>query len=136
QALLAEARRIGRDRSDPYLLPVVVGAEGICLFFAGDFRGAADRLWEAEAHYREHSYAGSRWEVHNGRIFRLMALRHLGRLRELRHLFDRHLRDAVRRGDRYTETSMVRTFNVVWLAADDPAEARRQLDREIWMPPA
>jgi hypothetical protein len=70
-----------------------------------------------------------------GRIFRMLALRHLGELTEIGRWYDQYARDAGRRGDRYTETCLVRTCAITHIAANDPAKAREQLDRKLWVPP-
>src|SRR5262249_1718381 len=64
-----------------------------------------------------------------------LSLRHLGETQELRRWHDEYLRDAVRRGDRYTETSLRRALNLLWLIQDQPAEAHRNLELPLWMPP-
>src|SRR6185436_16507960 len=46
-----------------------------------------------------------------------------------------HVPDAVRRGDLYTETTLARAANSVWLAADDPDGADADLDGRIWPAP-
>ena len=45
------------------------------------------------------------------------------------------LREAVRRSDRFMETTLARSLCMVWLAADDVAHARADLDRRAWSPP-
>jgi hypothetical protein len=53
-----------------------------------------------------------------------------------RPLFREYVRDALRRGDRYAETSIRRAFNAVWLADDHPDEALADLDDTRWTPGA
>jgi hypothetical protein len=132
--LAAASRRIGEAARDPYLLAMAGGAEGIIALYAGQFRQAAERLLEAETRLREET-TGSFLEQSNARVFRLLALRYLGAYGELRRWLLESLRDAARRGDRFTETTMRRAFNVVWLVEDEPDQAQQMLDQRSWTPP-
>jgi eukaryotic-like serine/threonine-protein kinase len=78
---------------------------------------------------------GTIWERNTLRLFRVFALRQGGRYAALRELYEETVRDAERRGDRYTESSVRRSGNGVWLAAGDPAQARADLERAAWAPP-
>ncbi|MBI4510802.1 MAG: AAA family ATPase [Deltaproteobacteria bacterium] len=131
--LLDEASRIAKTSQDPYLLAWSTGVSGIVSYLMGQFRLASVQLKEAEGKFRDHT-AGTAWELSNVRMFRLFAMRHLGACRELRKSYDEYVRDASRRGDRYTETTMTRTCNVVWLFDDRPQEARLDLERKAWTP--
>jgi hypothetical protein len=75
---------------------------------------------------------GTTWELNNARIFLLQTLRHRGAWGRLAPLFHDWLADARRRGDRYSETTLVRSIHGVWLAADDPAAGRAALDAATW----
>ena len=59
------------------------------------------------------------WLTSTTRIFRMFSLRQLGAFNEQRKLREQLIRDALRRGDRYTETTVRRYSNPLWLAADD-----------------
>lgn len=91
-------------------------------------------LFDAEPPLRADTQ-GNIWELNTVRIFRVAALRQLGRWRELRDETAEHLRDAMRRGDRYAATTLSRSANLAWLIADDPARARREIDARDWMAP-
>ncbi len=73
-----------------------------------------------------------------GRLFRMWSLLLLGRFAELRRAVDDDLRDARRRGDRFLEVSIARSFQVLHLADDRPAAAREALARArvAWSSPA
>jgi hypothetical protein len=67
--------------------------------------------------------------------FRLICMRSQGRFGELQQGFSEWVRDAERRGDRFTEASLRFNLNGVWLARDEPDEALRDLGRVTWIPP-
>jgi hypothetical protein len=46
------------------------------------------------------------------------------------------VRDAIRRGDLYAETSMRWANNMLWLVSDDVEEAPRNLESATWTPPS
>jgi hypothetical protein len=105
--------------------------EGITEFFAGHYTSALDVLREAEAHLSERS-VGTSAELNHIRNFMLFALRRMGAYDELRDRMAEYVRDALRRGDRYAATSYVWSSNIVFLAADDVARARTDLDSVQW----
>jgi tetratricopeptide (TPR) repeat protein len=132
--LVERADRLAQASRDPYLLGWTKGAEGVIQYFEGSFRTAATTLAENVVRLRDQTI-GTNWEVSTMRIFHLFALRQIGSPRELRRWFDEYTRDAVRRGDRYSETTMLRSCNIVHLMEDLPAEARGALARTTWTPP-
>jgi hypothetical protein len=132
-ANLGRATEILGDAEDPYLRAWVLGATGLVRYFRGDFREASELMVRAEVMLREETI-GNIWELNTVSIFRLLALRYLGRWGDLRRGFDETLRDATRRGDRYAETTLTRALNVAWLVGDDPARAKRELAACRWSP--
>jgi hypothetical protein len=134
RALVHEAASIGRRARSRRVAAYATLAQGFYDYFSSRFPAARSRFAEAERLLRERAH-GTAWIVSMTGIWEVFALRQLGALRDLRRRFDEHLRDAVRRGDRYTEAALVRACSVTWLAAGDPAAARRDLDRPTWSPP-
>jgi hypothetical protein len=104
-------------------------------YHACDYLEANELLLEAEALYRDRT-TGTALELATARVFRLGALATVGLFAELDRSVELYLRDAARRGDRYAASSMVRMFNVVWLARDAPEEGRRMLEAHAWRVPA
>jgi tetratricopeptide (TPR) repeat protein len=133
--LVEEARALASTSGERYLLAWAAAAAGLVHYFAGEFEDAAGVLSDAEIRFRDQT-TGTAWELSNVRMFRLFALRHLGRCTELSRSYDQYVRDASRRGDQYAETTMTRAFNLVWLARDDAAQARAELSRRDWSPPS
>ena len=128
---LAEAQRIAAAADDPYLTAFVTGCTGAFNYSIGAFRVAADEL----AHTEQALIAipGANYERNNVRLFRLLALRHMGLMRPLAAEFDAHSRDARYRNDRFAETTLRRAANIVWLARGLPDEAAADLARTSWM---
>ncbi len=130
--LVDQAREIAERARDPYLTAWLIGIEGVIDYFDGRFDRAREQLIEAERRHRAIPVA--RWELSSSRIFLTLALKPLGALRELDRLADRYTRDAERRGDRFTGTSIRVLCSWRWLVRDDPATARADLDDTTWAP--
>jgi hypothetical protein len=107
--------------------------EGFVDYHAGQFRRAATTLREVERLLT--GQPGTYFEKAFCHCFRLIALRYCGRIGELERGYFEWVRDAERRGDRFTEAAVRFNLNVVWLARDAPDEARRDLTRTRWVPP-
>jgi hypothetical protein len=70
--------------------------------------------------------AGGAWERETARLYALISLAYLGRVRELRRRTDAVLADAEQRGDLYISASARTALsNLAWLAAGDVDAARR-----------
>lgn len=132
--LLEESRRIAESTGDPYLMAFATTGDGIVSYSESRFQVAAKVIGEAENMMRDWT-TGTVWELSTIRLFRLWSLRHMGAFVELRRGLDEYLRDAVRRGDHYTETTLTRTCLLAWLAEDAPAEAREELENTSWSNP-
>jgi hypothetical protein len=107
--------------------------DGFLDYHAGEFRRAAQVLGEVEREFS--AVPGTYFEQAFCHCFRLICLRNRGQLGELQRGFFEWVRDAERRGDRFTEASIRFNLNGIWLARDEPQEARRDLGRTSWIPP-
>jgi hypothetical protein len=133
-ARMARVAEIIGDDPDPFLRGWALGGTAFVHYLGGRFALGAEGLAAAEPILRSGTQ-GNIWELNTVRIFRLLALRNLGQWRAMRGGFADCLRDAVRRGDRYAETTLTRAVNLVWVITDETARARRELDAHGWMPP-
>lgn len=133
-ALIAKARRVSASIEDGYLEAWTVGTQGFLDYFNGRFRLAAQQFAASAKVYRDQT-VGSSWELNQVRLFHLLALRFIGDFSQLRPLFERYVRDASQRGDRFMETSLLRAFAILALAGGEPDAARGQLERARWTPP-
>ncbi|HSN26048.1 MAG TPA: protein kinase [Kofleriaceae bacterium] len=135
KALLAQASGIAAELQSDFLLAWSRAGFGITEFFAGHHVEALEILSDAETRLRESSI-GSYAELNHLRTFVLFTLRRLGAYGELRERLGAYQRDARLRGDRYAATSHTWSSNVVWLAADDIARAKYDLESCTWSDPA
>lgn len=130
--LLEDVRRIAEETGDPFVMAYHDICSGITAYFAGRFAQARAQLQVAEDRFSVLPGCTT-YELNLARLFRLFAVQRTGALGELREWLEVYLRDASARGDLYAETTMTRAFNGVWLAADAPEVARRELTRKPWM---
>ncbi len=134
RALLRVSEEIAEHTKDPGLEAWTLAGGGFVEYFAGSFARAHDLLDAAAQKIRTET-TGMSWELNSIVVGKLWALRQMGQLRLMSRELDRAVDDAIRRGDLYTETSVRRAANVVWLGRDDPQGAERDLDRAKWTPP-
>ena len=130
--MMAAAREVAEQTRDPFLLAWVDGGDGCLDFFEGKFIEAVPRLAAGFDAIRASTSATMTWEFDTIQIFHLFVLRNMGACRQLARWFGEYARDAARRGDRYAETTMKRSSNIVWLIDDRPDEAARDLEQASW----
>jgi eukaryotic-like serine/threonine-protein kinase len=134
RSLVAQSRKIAEADRNSFLLGWARCGEGVVEYFAGHFELAVDVLIDAEVQLREH-IVGAVPELNHLRLFIMFALRRHGDFDRLRSHYLEYVRDATRRGDRYAITSFRWSANAVWLAADEPARARSELEAVVWSKP-
>ncbi|HUH01978.1 MAG TPA: protein kinase [Kofleriaceae bacterium] len=128
------ARIIAERTGHPTLRAWQATADGFITYCEGRFRRAADKFRDACAIFSDET-SGTAWEQASIRNVRIWSLLHAGAVAELRTIHGGLVEDAARRGDRYAETTLRKNSFLVWLASDDPAGARQDLERAIWAPP-
>src|SRR3569623_1018181 len=129
------ARRATRRTSRETRARTRCAGVGITEFFAGHHAEALEILTEAERQLHGGAI-GNYAEITHLRNFILFTLRRLGAYGELRDRLGVYTRDARLRGDRYAGTSYTWSSNIVWLAADDVARAKYDLESVTWSDPA
>jgi hypothetical protein len=132
--LLGEVDRIARMTGDPYAGAVHLLLDGFVDYHAGQFHRAVAKLREAESVLQ--GQVGTHFEQVFCRCFRLISMRYGGRFGELARGFSDWIRAAEQRDDRFSEAALRFNLNGVWLVRDQPDEARRDLARTRWIPPA
>lgn len=116
---------------EPLLRAWARTAAGFCAYFGGHFAAAAASFADAERQFADRT-VGTSWELNTVRLLRLWSLLRVGSLAEVRESYGDAARNALRRGDRYVATTLRRSCSVIWLAADEPERARRELERASW----
>lgn len=129
--LVEEATALARAIDHPHALGLASFAEGAAAYFEGHWARARILLERAEEIFRDRC-TGVHWESMATRVLLHGALYHLGQIavlaRRLPHLVD----DAELRGDLFAGTVYrVGYATSVWLAADNPERALRNLEEAI-----
>ena len=121
---LAKASAIAERTRDPQSIAYTVANAAVSRYLTGHFRRALDAADRAQTLFRD--VVGAAWEQATMHHFALMALAHLGELRELRRRQPSYLREALDRGDLYASVSLrIGYASFVWLVQGDPEGARR-----------
>jgi eukaryotic-like serine/threonine-protein kinase len=131
---LIERVRGMSDTNDPKLRAFILLSEGAVDYWVCRLDRAEQLIREAERMFREET-TGQNLLLKSSRTFLAFTLRHRGSWAQLRELREAYVEDADRRGDRYVVTSLNRYCSMLWLAADDPAGARRMLADAKWTLP-
>lgn len=132
--VLAElpALRTAAEQSGDTLAPRLVdAAEAVLLSFDGVRRGNIEGLAAIEERL-ERETRGSTFAIGSIRLLRTMNMRFYGDFELLRRSLPAYLVDADERRDRFMATTMRRGSAFLFLAADDPAGARRALAETSW----
>ena len=125
-ALIEAAQALAGRLGQPYALAWASAAEGIAAALEGRWRTAHLACERAERMFAERC-TGVVWELATMQWFSHWALANLGELGELGRRIPERLREARERGDLYAAIChSTGLANLVWLAADAPAEARER----------
>jgi eukaryotic-like serine/threonine-protein kinase len=134
ERLMQEVGRIAELTGDRYIAATLRMMQGFSAYHAGRFAIASESLQRMELEFQD--LRGTYFEQAFCHCFRLICLRNEGRWGELQAGYFDWVKAAERRGDRFTEASLRYNLNGIWLARDEPDEARRDLSRISWIPPA
>lgn len=127
--ILDEADQLTRRVAQPYARAIVEMARGTVAYFAEDWNLSHALCSRAEAIFRDHC-TGVTWEIDTSSAFSLWSLTRMGKVAELARLCPGLLAEALQRGDRYAATNLsTQIMTLVRLAADEPADARQELER-------
>lgn len=121
------ATRLANELGDDYALACCLGGAGIAYFHLGQLKDAIEHLDRASSLFL--NCVGAVKELFTLQLFALAALAQQGELGELGRRLGDHVRLATERGDRYAESNLRSGLpNLAWLAVDDVARARRELE--------
>jgi hypothetical protein len=114
------ARRLAENPTAKFTLGVT---SGIGLHYRGRFRAAKEALDPLQA-----IVTNRRVAQHSALLFTLHSIQYLGDMAELTDRYTRALAEAEERGNLFMSVALrTSTAASVWLAADDPDRARREL---------
>jgi tetratricopeptide (TPR) repeat protein len=131
EKMAALAFELARKVDNPHALGLAKGSYGLAAFLMGRFRESVALNAEAEQIFRDRC-TNVTWEMNTVVLFGLTALFQLGEIGEMCARLPRLLREAEERGNYYADVMLrVSRTNVVWLAADKPDEAERNIAEAI-----
>jgi len=108
----------------------VVASRGAAAYLQGRWRPALQELDRGRDMLAQ--CVGTVWEIDSTFWFAINCLAQLGDLRDLAQRSSSYLREAGDRGDLYATVNLrIGYANLRWLIADDPDEARKQLDEAM-----
>ena len=127
--VLQAARGLTERVGHPHSTGLSTLMEGVAAWMDGRWKNSYDFFERAEAMLRERC-TGVFWEIMSAQLFQLASLFYLGEVKELSRRLPALLKEAVERGDllRATFLRIGYCSHVAWLAADDPGQARRELE--------
>src|SRR5262249_52987428 len=131
QRILQAAATLAESTADPYDQAWISGCRGTIAYFSARWADCRAHCEQAVNTFRTHC-AGVDWEMNVNYTFGLLALAHLGKIRELTARLPALLDDAKARGDLYALT-VFRTGHTVLvpLAMDDPHGALQAADATL-----
>jgi serine/threonine protein kinase/DNA-binding transcriptional ArsR family regulator len=126
-SVVARAEALTKRVDDPYVTGWHLGTAGLAAALEGRWRVGMQLSREAEELIR--SRCGNiAWELSSFQFFHVYSLWHLGKMREMQERVPKYLREASERGDLYgAATNRLALANMIWLCADRPDEAQRQV---------
>jgi eukaryotic-like serine/threonine-protein kinase len=131
KGIIAEARRVADASGDAATSAFVALMDGSIAFYDARWRDAVTLCEDAEKILRGRCRSPA-WEMTTVHIFSLWSLVYLGKLAELGQSLPALLAEARGRGNLLGAASLALGLpNMVWLASDQPSEARAQAEKAI-----
>jgi eukaryotic-like serine/threonine-protein kinase len=129
--ICADAEKMAQRLGDPYSIGWTRGTAGVAAALEGRWEEGMQLTHEGEQILRTRC-GNIAWELSSFQFFHIYSLAFLGKTRELCARVPESLRHAEERGDLYgAAANRLALANLVWLCADDPDEARRQVAQAI-----
>jgi hypothetical protein len=125
-AIFQQAEALSARIADPYSIGWARGAAGVAAALEGRWKEGYQKTREGEELFRN-GCGNIAWELSSFQFFNIYSLAFTGRMKELCRRVQENFRAAEERGDLYgAAVHRLALANLVWLCADDPAEARKQ----------
>jgi hypothetical protein len=129
--VLRQAEVLAARVGDPYVRGWVRGVGGVTAALEGRWRDGFEGCSGAEEIFRQQC-GGIAWELSTFQFFLIYSLAFTGRIKELCLRVPRSLREAEERGDLYGAAAhRTALATLVWLAADDIAQARAKVQEAM-----
>lgn len=126
ERIVSRAERSARATAQPHAIGMSLMARAMESYYLGHFRDAVQQADEAESIFRARC-TGVSWEISTSVNYALSSLTYLGDLPQLAQRVPQRLREAEADGDLYAALDPVCRPGILWLAADDPDAARRNV---------
>ena len=130
QELHRRAEALAEGAGHHYVTALTSVWAGIAAFLTGRWKEATRLCGRAVTILRDQC-TGVTWELNLAQNFFLFSLVYRGELRETAGHLPELLRSARERGNVYLELELSTRLSLVWLAADQPADAERQANDAI-----
>jgi hypothetical protein len=131
QRVLTLANQHAAQHGTPYSQALLTFTAGTVAYLGGSFSESIERGQKAIDLLRS-GCRGVAWELASARQNVFWSLAFTGRLDELARLTRTNLRETLEAGDHYAAMGIRSGLpNVVWLAQDDPAAARKEANEAI-----
>lgn len=125
---MARAMELAEASGNPDAVGFAYTCCGTAQYLNGHFKEGADLL-ERGGEILRNRTTGVTFEIDSGDYFLAYSLAQLGAVRRLSQEASRRLHEAIQRGDVYATVNLsVGNANLLWLAEDDPLEARARIE--------
>jgi hypothetical protein len=122
----ALAQKLAETMDEPLLDGLIHHTKGSMMYYRGEWRKALGEFQRAEEIFRDRC-TGVTWELSASEFLQAGCLQHLGELNTMYHRRLAFLARAQERGNLLVETHFRIRLSVLWLAADDPARAEKEV---------
>ncbi|HKP46061.1 MAG TPA: protein kinase [Pyrinomonadaceae bacterium] len=120
------AEALSQKVNNPHAIGLSIWASGVVAYLGGDWKKAAE-LCEQAAEVLRDRCTGVTWELSVAQRFMLSALLYLGELGEVSRRVPALLSAALEQGNVFAATDLRTRMNTIWLAADNPDQARGEV---------
>lgn len=110
----------------PHAIGLAKAAKGLAAYLTGEWREAFEECESAVKILRDEC-TGVTWELTSTQRFLLSSLMYLGEVAEISSRVPSLLNAAKEQGNLYAATDLRTRLNLVWLAVDDPDQARQEV---------
>jgi tetratricopeptide (TPR) repeat protein len=126
RALADRTERLAERAANPHATGLAIWARGLSYYLVGEWKTSAE-LCERAAEVLRDQCTGVTWELTIAHRFMLSSLMFLGEMVEVSRRVPQLLATALEQGNLFAATDLRTRMNPIWLAADDPDQARAEV---------